>query len=267
MNNFIDYIEASCENLAQGRTTYLYKRAVLDGMNSRLKELEKTGLKNNKVIRDLIIDEYGDLVKGYDDFVKVQKKKDRAEFMKYALPIGGLVALILIFIAYFTVSRYTHAWERSWLIIVGGIFALVVFYLSLAIKKLCTMRRIFHPAARVLIAGCVMIFSVFVFLFLLMMLPEAAITWPVFPLGVALALICDLIFSYVTKQKFRTISLFIYMPAVASMIFIILAAYGVVSWAGGWVIVFAGLLADVVYIFAVLARNMKYFVYRQEADE
>ena len=267
MKDFIEYIEASCKSLGEGRMAYLYKRSVLDGMNDRTKELLRAGLSDEKVISDLIIDEYGDLKEKYGAFVKAQKKKERAHFMKYALPIGGLVALVFIFAAYFTVSDFTRAWDKTWLIIVGGIFAMIIFYLSLAIKKLCTMRRIFHPLARVFIAGCVMLFSVFVFLFLLMMLPESAVTWPVIPMGVALMLLCDLAFSYVTKQKFRTISFFIYMPAVAAMTYIVLAAYGVVSWSGGWPVVLVGLLVDLVYILAVLAYNMKYFVYRQEAEE
>ena len=267
MRDFIGYIEDSCKSLGEGRMAYLYKRSVLDGMNGRIKELRRAGLMDEKVISDLIIDDYGDLEKGFGAFVKEQKKKERAHFMKYALPIGGVVALLLIFVAYFTVSRFTLAWDKTWLIIVGGIFAMIIFYSALAIRKLCSMRQIFHPAARVLIAICVMISSVFAFLYLLMMLPENTVLWPVLPMGVALVLLSDLIFSYVTKQKFRTISFFIYMPAVAAMIYIVLAAYGVVTWAGGWPVVFAGLLVDVIYILAVLAYNMKYFVYRQEVEE
>lgn len=267
MTDFIAYIESSCESLPKGRMSFLYKKSILDRMNERKKELTGAGLADEKVIGDLIIDEAGNLLQGFEAFVKQQKKKQRAHIMKYALPIGGLVSLLLIFAAYFTVSRFTHAWDRSWLIIVGGIFALIIFYFGLAIKKLCIMRRVFHPAARILLAGSVMLLSVFVFLFLLMMLPEDAVTWPIVPAGVALMLLCDLAFSYITKQKFRTISFFVYMPAVAAMLYIILAAYAVVSWSGGWVIVFAGLLVDLAYILAVLIYNMKYFVYRQEAEE
>ncbi len=267
MKDFVEYIEESCKNIGSGRMSYLYKRSLLEGMKIRASELARAGLRDEKVIGDLVVDEYGDLAAGFGAFIKEQKKKERAHFMKYALPIGGLVALVLIFAAYFTVSDFTRAWDKTWLIIVGGIFAMIIFCFSLAIKKLCTMRRIFHPIARVLIAGSVMISSVFVFLFLLMMLPESAVTWPVLPMGVALVLLCDLAFSYITKQKFRTISFFIYMPAVATMAYIVLAAYGIVSWSGGWPVVLVGLVVDIVYILAVLAYNMKYFVYRQEVEE
>ena len=170
MNAFIDYIEKSCKSLADNRMTFLYKRSTLDRMNERADEVSRSGLKDEAVIRDLIIDEFGDLVEAYPLFVKEQKRKNRAHFMKYAFPIGGLIFLVLIF-------------------------------------------------------------------------------------------------AYVTGQKFRTISFFVYMPAVAAMLYIVLAAYGVVTWAGGWPVVFAGLAADLVYIVAVLAYNMKYFMYRQEVEE
>lgn len=267
MNAFIDYIEKSCKSLADNRMTFLYKRNVLDRMNERADEVSRSGLSDRRVIEDLIIDEFGDLVAAFPLFVKEHKRKKRAHFMKYAFPIGGLIFLVLIFACYFTVSDLTGAWNKSWLIIVGGIFLMIIFYLSFAINKLCRMRRVFHPIARALIAGCVMLVSVFAFLSGLMAAEDRFVTWPIVPAGVALAFICDLIFAYVTKQKFRTITLFVYLPAIATMIYIVLAAYGVVTWAHGWPIVFAGVAADLAYIIAVLMGNMKYFMYRQEASE
>lgn len=267
MRDFIEYIETSCAKLKDNHVTYLYKKKLLDEMTERANEITHAGLKDEKVLADLIADEFGDINKNYAAFVKEYKKKQRRQIMKFALPIGGLIYFIMMFVAYFTVSDITGAWDRSWLIIVGGIFSMIIFYTSLGIKKLCSMRRIFHPVARVLIAGCVMLFMVFVFLFSLMMLPEHIITWPILPLGVALMFICDLIYAFVTKQKFRTISLFIYMPAIAAMVYIILAAYGIVTWLGGWPIVLLGIVADLVYILFVIMGNMKYFMYRQEAED
>lgn len=267
MYSFIDYIETSCASLKDNHLTYLYKKKLLDDMTDRANEMTHAGLKSEKVIADLIADEFGDLVAGYPAFLKEHKRKQRAKLMKVAFPIGGLIALLLIFITYFSVSSTTLAWDKSWLIIVGGIFAMIIFYTSFGIRKLCRMQRVFHPIARVLIAGCVMLFMVFVFLFWLMMLPDNIITWPILPAGIILALLADLVFAYTTKQKFRTISFFVYMPVIATMVYIILAAYGVITWLGGWPFILAGLVVDLVYIFSVVMSNMKYFMYRQEDEE
>lgn len=266
MSGFIDYIESSCRELGKGRMTYLYKRHLLDNMTERANEITRAGISDEKVISDLIADEFGDLKAGFPIFEKEEKKRMMAKRLKLLLPVGGLIALILIFVAYFWVSDATGAWDKSWLIIVGGIFAMVIFYLSFAIRKLCSMSMIFHTGARVLIAICTMLVAVFVFLFCLMMLP-GVITWPIVIGGVALMLLSDLAFSYITKQKFRTISFFVYMPLVATMFYIILAAYSVITWAGGWPVILLGLVVDLAYILAVISGNMKYFMYKQEVEE
>ena len=112
-----------------------------------------------------------------------------------------------------------------------------------------------------------MLVSVFAFLSALMAAENRIVTWPVVLGGIALMLLADLGFAYATKQKFRTISFFVYMPVIATMLYIILAVYNVVTWVGGWPVIFAGLAVDIIYILAVLAWNLKYFVYRQEVEE
>lgn len=266
MKSFIDYIETSCSALKNNRSTYLYKKKVLDRMMTRSHELKKSGLKDEKVILDLLVQENGNLEEGYADFLIQEKKNKRKKMMKIGFPVGGFAALLLILAVYFIISDVTGAWSKTWLIIVGGIFSMVIFYLSFAIRKLCTMRRIFHPIARVLIAGCVMLITVFAFLFCLMTLPTLT-TWPIVIAGVGLMLIADIIFAFVTKQKFRTVSLLLYMPAIATFIYIISAAYRIVTWSGGWTIILLGAVADVVYIISTIMSNMKYFTYRQEVDE
>ena len=266
MTSFIDYIESSCKGLKENRMTYLYKRHLLDSMTERANEITYAGITDEKVITDIIADEFGDLEKGFSVFEKEEKKRMMAKKLRIILPVGGFISLILILIAYFIVSNITGAWNKTWLIIVGGIFAMVIFYLSFGIRKLCSMSMIFHTAARGLIAICTMLVSVFVFLFCLMMFPDV-ITWPIVIGGVPLMLLSDLGFAYASKQKFRTITFFIYMPVIATMLYIILAAYGIITWAGGWPFILLGLVVDLVYILAVISSNMKYFMYKQEVDE
>ena len=77
----------------------------------------------------------------------------------------------------------------------------------------------------------------------------------------------DIILAFATKQKFRTISLLVYLPAIAAMCYIVFAGYSIVTWSAGWVIVLLGVVADIIYIFSILMSNMKYFTYKQEVDE
>ncbi len=264
MTGFIEYIETSCAGLKDSQSVYRYKKKLLDEMTEKSKEYVYSGLKDEKVINDLIADEFCNLEANYP---KYEKKRRRAEFLKVFLPVFGVASFVLIFFAYFSVSALTHAWDKTWLIIVGGVFSLIIFYSTFAVAKLCTMRRIFHPIARVLIIGCTVLAAVFTFLFVLMMTPDEVVSWPIVPGGIIAALLADLIFAYVTKQKLRTISLFVYMPAISTMLYIILSAYGVISWSTGWPTVLLGLVADFVYILLVIIYNTKYFMYKQEVDE
>ena len=263
MNRFIEHIENSCKKLADNQSTFRYKKMILDKMKERSDEVTGAGLRDEKVLTDLIADEFCDLEAGY---AKYEKEKRRKKLLKIGLPVGSLVFLILIFTSFFAVSSATDAWNKTWLIIVGGVFSLVIFCLSLAIAKLCTMRRVFHPIARVLIAGCVILIAVFMFLFFLMMMPELLV-WPILPGGIIIALLADLVFAFATKQKLRTISLFVYMPVVSTMLYIILSAYKIVTWTAGWPIILLGLVADVAYIIYIIISNMKYFTYKQEVEE
>ena len=61
MKNFIDYIETSCADLGSSQSAYRYKKKVLDEMTERANEITRTGLKDEKVLCDIITEEYPDL--------------------------------------------------------------------------------------------------------------------------------------------------------------------------------------------------------------
>ena len=88
MTDFINYIESNCSKLKKGRMAYLYKRKLLDEMTARAQEIAHAGITDEKVIRDLITDELGDLSSGYASFEKEEKTK---RFHK-KLPLIGIIS-------------------------------------------------------------------------------------------------------------------------------------------------------------------------------
>ena len=264
--NFIDYIEDSCKNIEDSHISYVFKKKLYDEMTDRANEITRAGLHNEKVITDLLADEYPDIEKQYREFEKQQKKKARGRFLRKLFALGGVLYFIAIFVAYFGISNVTGAWGQTWLIIVGGIFSMIIFYTSFLIKRLYHWHRFLHIVARLLISGCIMLVAIFAFLFVLMMF-DPGISWIIVILGVMALLITDLIFAFATKQKFRTISLFAYMPILATMLYIVLAGAGVVTWLAGWPIILVGLAVDVIIAVAIAGSNAKYFMYKQEVDE
>ncbi len=266
MKDFIEYIETSCAGLPDNHITYLFKKKIFDEMTDRANEMTHAGLRDEKVLADLMADEYPDLPAQYEVWSTEYKKKKLAKTLRFVMGIGGVIFFIAIFIAYFEVSKATGAWDKTWLIIVGGIFAMIIFYTSFIIKRICRMRRLFHPIARFLLAMCVMLFSVFAFLFVLVMF-ELPATWPLIMAGIILMLLADIAFAFATKQKFRTVSTFVYMPVISTMLYIIFAASGVIGWATGWPVILLGLLADLIGIICIAVGNAKYFMYKKEDDE
>ena len=264
--NFIDYIEESCKNIEDNHISYIFKKKLFDEMTDRAKEMSNAGLRDEKVITDLLADEYPNIEKQYREFEKSERKKARGKFLRTLFALGGVLYFFAIFATYFLVSGATGAWGKTWLIIVGGIFSMIIFYVSFLIKRLYRWHRFLHPLARILLAGCVMLVSVFSFLFVLMMF-DPGISWIIVILGIMATLIADLIFAFVTKQKFRTLSLFAYMPVLATMLYIVLAGAKIITWAAGWPIIFVGLAVDFIIAITIAGSNAKYFMYKQEGDE
>ncbi len=266
INSFIDYIEESCKNIEDTPLSYKYKKELLDEMTERAKQVTQAGLYDKKVLTDLIADEFPDLEENYRKYEKEDKKKARAKLLRKIFAIGGIIVFFATFAAYFTVSKITGAWSTSWLIILAGLFSMIIFYTSFLIKRLYRRNRFLHPIARILLAGCIMLFTVFWFLFVLMTVRPAD-SWPIVILGILIGFIADLIFAFYTKQKFRTVSLFVYMPAIFTMLYITLAGFGIITWGAGWPIILLGLVVDLIIALTIVASNAKYFMYKQEVDE
>ena len=71
--NFIDYIEESCKNIEDNHISYIFKKKLLDEMTQRANEITSAGLRDEKVIADLLADEFPDIEKQYKEFEKAEK--------------------------------------------------------------------------------------------------------------------------------------------------------------------------------------------------
>jgi len=265
MNTFVDYIEESCAGLKDDRILYNYKRMLYDEITQRANQITASGLKDEQVLSDLIRDEYPDLKQNYKSYYNAKMKELREKRRTKLTAIGSVFSFVIMFIAYFGISFLTHQWASSWLIIVGCVFALIIVWLSFAIRKLCKMKKIFHPIARILTAICIMLVTVFAFLFALAYLHMAK-AWTIVLMGIMAMFIADAVFATVTKQKLFIINYFLYIPAICTMLFIILGAFAVVPWRWGWLLIILGVIIDAVIMMSIVAENSRY-KYNQEAED
>lgn len=265
MERYIDYIEDTFAGIADNGTLYRYKRKLIDEMTERANEITHAGLTDEQVLFDLIKDEYPDLQAGYREFAEAERLKKRTKARRKTMLIGIPCYILLLVVLYLGISFLTGRWSQTWLMIVGGVFLLVLFCTGIAIKKLCGMRRLFHPIARALLAIDIMLVATFIFLFCLILFDPPHI-WTVFIGGVIALLIADAIFAAVTRQKLAIINYLLYIPAIAALLFVILGAVGAIPWSPGWMLVLLGVLVDIFVVIGVLINNSRY-KYKPEVDD
>ena len=256
MEQFIKFIDSELPPQKNNELLYKFKRSVLDEMNARYSEVMKRGITNTKVITDLVISEYPNLKTDYAKFCVQHNSKDKSK-RKLILNVAGSVIYILcLIIAFLGISFATHKWSYTWLIIVDGILLWVSYILNISMKKILTLKRVFHIFARLLFAGELMILSVAIFL-LVLKFTGNPLSWLIVIGGVAAMFIGDAIFAVATKRRLAIMNILVYMPVVATMLYIILSAASIISWGTGWLLIIFSLILDFVIITATICKNKK----------
>lgn len=256
MKQFIDYINSSLPNEKGNELLYKFKRKKLEEMNKQYAEVMTRGINNSGVLIDLVISEHKNLDKQFEAYQN-KKLEERAIKRNTILNIVGCATYFLVMIISFLgIGFSTHVWSPTWLIVADGALVLLAYGLSLAVGKISSMKRIFHVFARILLAIDVLIISVAVFLFCIGALHMRK-GWLILIFGIVVAFVADAIFAIVKKNKLVMINVLVYIPFVATMLYIILSAIGVLSWNTGWLLIIAALIVNLVIVFIRLNINKK----------
>lgn len=129
---FTDYAEKALKKLPNTKSAYLYKQEIIARMTARANELVESGLSDNNVINELIINEFSDIEKEYYERLKKKKKQAKAK-NKGSLAVLGIIGYILLLVgAFLGVSFFTGSWDKTWLIIVVGVLVAVIVALAVA---------------------------------------------------------------------------------------------------------------------------------------
>lgn len=256
MEKFISYINTALpeDNKKNNDILYKFKRKTLDEMNEQYSIVMQRGISNTDVLSDLVISEHSDLKKDFEEFKRKELAVRRAKRNTILNIVGSITYILCIIIAFLGIGFSTHIWSPTWLIVVDGILLWVAYLLSLGVNKIAKMKRIFHIFARILMALDVMVVSVCVFLFSLSVL-KLDNSWLFVILGVAAMFVADAVFAVATKQKLAIINILIYMPVVATMLYIILGAFGILAWQTGWLLIIVSLIINLLIIFIKLTKN------------
>lgn len=257
MEQFIKYIDSQLPPQDNNRLLYKFKRSVLEEMNLRYSEVMQRGITNTKVITDLVISEHPDLESDYKAFCTSYNAKDRAKRKFILNTAGSLVYIVCLIIAYLGISFVTQKWSFTWLIVVDGILLWTVYILHLLMQKVMTLKKVFRILARLLLAGQLVISFVAVFL-LVLKFTGSPLSWLIVIAGVASMFIGDAVFLLITKRKLAIMNILLYIPVVATMLYIMLAAASVLTWSTGWLLIIFSLLLDFLIITLKIGSNKKH---------
>ena len=254
MERFIDYINASLPDMTGDDILFSFKRKTLDEMDRRAAEVATRGVDNRKVIEDLIVSEHPDLMNEYAQYrVSELKNRNSKRFVKRNI-IGSVIYLLALIAVYLLVSFITHAWAVTWAIIVDGILLWVVYRLAIGVKAFTSMRKIFHVFARICLAGAVIISMVAVYLFVVAVadLPHG---WLIVIFGLIMMFAADGAFAVIAKHRLAIITWLVYIPVIATFMFICIGALSILPWGAAWIIIPLSLIIDVVIVITAIGKH------------
>lgn len=256
MANFIEYVDKSLADFPQTKSLYEYRQKVISEMTQRANELVSKGIKDDNVITQLIISEYPDLAGDYGKSVGEKIKKQKTVRNVKGTVIAGISYVLVLVMTYLGVSFKLGNWDKSWLIMVIGLLLPAFAGLVLVALKKKGSSKGFSAVSRVLLMASVAIGAVLLFLFLFFAL-DISKSWIIFILAVPVALIADAAFSIVTKQKFNLLTYMIYIPVCASLLYVALCLFGLLSWHPGWMIIVLSVVAELVIALADMFTKSK----------
>ena len=266
IDRFKRYLEREFKAIKPTQAAMEYREEMLTDLLEKEQDLRIKGMTDDELIYDMCIDSLGDVRQKLIDFenrnVKVKNTKRNA-LIGIAIAIFSVLVLVS---AYLVVSfAVPNAWAKSWLILVGGIFAAVggiALYLSVLLAK----KKKYLPV-RGLVAVCIVLLSVFVFL-VLQILFSFNKAWLTFLAMVVLILGVDAVISDITGSKLRYVSYMLFIEVFAIMLYLILGlTMGL--WHPEWIIIIAGLVVDALFItiVAVVKNKKKKALEQKESDE
>ena len=254
MERYIEYLESALPDIPGDDILFSFKRKTLDEMTQRANEVSSRGLNDEKVIDDLIISEHADLNREYtayrEEQIRIRKSK---QFLTRNI-VGSVIYLLSLIGVYLFVSFVTHAWDMTWAIIADGVLIWVVYLLSVGVKFFTSMRKIFHVFARICLAGAVIVAMVALYLFVVAVadLPHS---WLIVILGLILMFVSDGMFAVIAKHRLAIISWLIYIPVIATFLFIFAGALSVLPWGVAWIMIPLSLILDVGIILTAIGKN------------
>ena len=247
MKTLLSFIDEAFRQIPETDRSYKYKMQLVSEVTERANELTHRGIKDEKVIEDLIISEHPDIKGEFESVLREEKKAKRRKYF-VALNALGTVIFCLVTVMVFFVHLFKVDNGLSWIILVAGASVVSVYYTFVGCRRFIKKREvIFHITTRLQLAFTVML--VFALAFFVMLFRFNIIhSWVMFLAGAIAVLVCDGLFAHFSRQRFAVFMYLAYIPLASAILYVILAVTGVLSWQTGWLLIPLALIADAIII-------------------
>ncbi len=239
---YLDFLDKELEAFPDTPSLYRFKREITAEMTQRANEITAAGIKDDKVLNDLVISEFENVAERYAKEQKTAASLKKAKkYAKLSFLFSSLyfIAVTCIFLLYSLVSRN---WGKSWLIMVAGAFGFVIIMLGFLSASAIEKKGSYKPAR---FSFAVSIILIAVFIFLTLITAHISGAYIIFIAAPAIILIGDALFAVFTKSRTAIFSILLYLPVIAALLYVCLGISGIIAWKTGWVLIIAALLADI----------------------
>lgn len=246
VKKIFSYVDSALDSLPDSKELYKFKKMLTDSLTDRANEITHSGLRDEKVLEDIILSEHPDVKGEFETYIREKEEKKaqkRAKTIKFAL---GALYTAAVIIVYFIISVLFKNWSRSWLIPECGVSLLIIGITVPFIKRFAfSVRPVFRTIARILVALDIMLVTTSVFLVCLVIV-ELRHTWRVYIIGAIILIITDAVLTTKINQNFAIFSFLFTIPVVTALVYVVIAVSGLIPWHPGWIMVPASLLIDII---------------------
>lgn len=252
---FKRYLEREFRAIAPTEAAMEYRKKMLKQLMDRAQELSIRGIEDEDLIYDMVIDELGDFRAALIAFENktVQTSKAKRNATMSAIFAAGFV-LILTCAYLITSFALGDAWGKTWLIMVGGLFAAICAAAIFFADKFFSKKK--YVLVRLLSALIIVLVTVFVYLFIEILTP-LKMAWLAFLVMVILLPAVDTSLAFVTKSKVRWIELGVFMEIACVMLYVILGIVKIAPWHPTWLLCLAGVLGIIIETIVLVSKRNK----------
>ncbi len=251
---FKKYLEKEFRFIAPSKEAMDYRLEVFANLTDRAHELKIKGMTDENAIYNLCIECLGDFQSTLKDF------ENRITNLKKATPkIGAafslvICALLFMTVTYLVVSFATKAWDKTWLIFVGGVFlGLSVLFIAKIVSSVKTRKVII---IRLLTAIIMVLLFVLTYLFTMVFF-DLKYDWMLFLLMVMATLFVDTALAYVYNSKSKVPMLMTTIQVSSVLVYVMLGIQGSLAWNPNWLIPVTAALVNVGILTFTLSRISK----------